>query len=75
MHLYLGGKILALSSATALAAPFENIFFEGNALNSAADVNESLSQNVLAWSGMRYVQVISSQPQMSTFVDAEATKL
>ena len=70
-----GGKILALSSATALAAPFEKIFFEGNALNSAADVNESLSQNVLAWSGMRYVQAKVFSVANVKFVYEMATTL
>jgi len=48
-----GGKILAMSTATALAAPFEGYFFQGVPLTSA-DVDESRSENVLAWSGMRY---------------------
>ena len=50
-----GGKILAMSTATALAAPFEDYFLQGSTLTSA-DVDESQSENVLAWSGMKYEQ-------------------
>ena len=46
-----------MSTATALAAPFQEYFFEGDALNSAHDVNETLNNNVLAWSGMRYAHL------------------
>ena len=44
-----GADILALSTATALAAPFEEIFFSGTPLN---DADVLAQQNVLAWSGM-----------------------
>ena len=45
-----GAKILALSTATAMAAPFEEIFFEGEPLTH---VDVTATDNVLAWSGMR----------------------
>eukprot|EP01048_Picozoa_sp_COSAG05_P015250 COSAG05_NODE_1817_length_4029_cov_20.545300_1_plen_245_part_00 len=48
-----GAKILAMSSATALAAPFEDYFFLGKPLGSL-DIVVSESQNILAWSGMSY---------------------
>ena len=44
-----GADILALSTATALATPFEELFFTGTPLNSADVLAQ---QNVLAWSGM-----------------------
>ena len=45
-----GGKILALSTAVALAAPFEDLFFEGKPLTQLDIV---ATENVLAWSGMQ----------------------
>ena len=45
-----GGKILALSTAVALAAPFEDLFFEGKSLTQLDIVT---TENVLAWSGMQ----------------------
>jgi hypothetical protein len=45
-----GAKLLALSTATALAAPFEDLFFEGEPLTH---VDVTATENVLAWSGMR----------------------
>ena len=49
-----GGKILALSTATALAQPFEDHFFFGRPLG-VLDLDESAtSENILAWSGMSY---------------------
>jgi hypothetical protein len=45
-----GGKILALSTAVALAAPFEDLFFEGEPLTQLDIV---ATENVLAWSGMQ----------------------
>jgi hypothetical protein len=44
-----GADILALSTATAVAAPFEDLFFTGTPLNSKDVLAQ---QNVLAWSGM-----------------------
>ena len=49
-----GGKILALSTAAALAAPFEDHFFLGRPLVAVLDVEEAASQNILAWSGMSH---------------------
>ena len=49
-----GGKILALSTAAALAAPFEDHFFLGRPLVAMLDIEDAASQNVLAWSGMSH---------------------
>jgi hypothetical protein len=49
-----GGKILAMSTAAALAAPFEDHFFLGRPLVAVLDIEEAASENILAWSGMSY---------------------
>jgi hypothetical protein len=54
-----GGKILALSTAVALAAPFEDLFFEGEPLTQLDIV---ATENILAWSGMQ-----GQEPQMQTY--------
>lgn len=48
------GKILALSTAAALAAPFEDLFFEGTTLSAPDQLSWSESDgNVLAAAGMQ----------------------
>ena len=54
-----GGKILALSTAVALAAPFEDLFFEGEPLTQLDIV---ATENILAWSGMQ-----GQETQMQTY--------
>jgi hypothetical protein len=48
-----GGKILALSTAAALAQPFEDHFFLGRPLG-VLDIEEGATENIVAWSGMSY---------------------